>query len=62
MNCNLNTINCNTLQYIEINCNSVVINCNSVVINCNSVAITRLALSIATSANGETNFSLAKQF
>ena len=39
MNCNLNTINCNTLQYIEINCNSVVINCNSVVINCNSVAI-----------------------
>ena len=39
MNCNLNTINCNTLQYIEINCNSVVINCNSVVINCNPVVI-----------------------
>ena len=36
MNCNLNTINCNTLQYIEINCNSVVINCNSVAINYNS--------------------------
>ena len=36
MNCNLNTINCNTLLYIEINCNSVVISCNSVVINYNS--------------------------
>ena len=36
MNCNLNTINCNTLEYIEINCNSVVINCNSVAINYNS--------------------------
>ena len=36
MNCNLNTINCNILLYIEINCNSVVINCNSVVINYDS--------------------------
>ena len=36
MNFNLNTINCNALQYIEINCNSVVINCNSVAINYNS--------------------------
>ena len=34
MNCNVNTMNCNKLQYIAIHRNQV-INCNSVVINYN---------------------------